>query len=129
MSFVGRSCLVLHRSPRCCPRSRLDWPSGGADGASAVRLTVVGELDLATVPDLAAPLCAAIRTGRRDVTVDMREVNFCDPAGLRLLTETAPELRAQGSHLIVYGPCPALEILLEVLAQDTAIEVCPAPPD
>lgn len=102
---------------------------GGGGALSTVRLTVVGELDLATVPDLAAPLHATIRTGHRDVTVDMRQVSFCDPAGLRLLTEAAARLRAQDGHLTVYGPCPALELLLEVLAQDIPIEVCPAPPD
>ena len=52
-------------------------------GALAV-ITVHGELDIATCPDLAAAL-ALQAAHRRSILLDMRGVEFLDSIGLRLL--------------------------------------------
>lgn len=44
-------------------------------------VSVTGELDLATAPELATALAGA----DGDVTVDLSETTFVDPAGLRVL--------------------------------------------
>ena len=89
------SSISLNTSVAGAPRSRV--PLGPAfevtsvDDGSQVRLAVRGELDLATVDQLADALVAA---GRRDVTVDLSELEFVSSSGIALLVEDR-EVRAR----------------------------------
>jgi anti-sigma B factor antagonist len=58
----------------------------------AVVVRVDGELDLLTVPKLAASLNGVIRTSANDVVLDLRDVRFMDSAGLQLLLTTRRRL-------------------------------------
>ncbi len=80
---------------------------GGTD-----RLTVVGELDIATKPRLEEAAHAAIARGGRDLTIDLRELSFMDSSGLSLLIVLNERARNEGWTLRLLKPTgPALTIL------------------
>lgn len=118
------------------PPSGNFWSSPGDTARLSVRprtgrpdhVVVVGELDMAGAPLLEGALRAAMHRGHRDVVVDARQLTFCDAAGLHVLIAATAELRAFGGQLTVYGPCQALQALLDVV-EDATIELAPAPPD
>lgn len=50
-----------------------------------VRIVTVGELDLATSPQLEQEMGAVLARGARRVTIDMTKLTFVDSSGLRVL--------------------------------------------
>ncbi|MDQ1065607.1 STAS domain-containing protein [Streptomyces canus] len=70
----------------------------------------VGEIDLATAGLLAEHLDAATATDRPDVLVDLRQVEFFDCSGLRVLCRA--ESRARGGRLRLVTDGPHLHRLL-----------------
>ncbi len=80
--------------------------------AGTGRLTVVGELDIATKPQLEQAAHAAIARGGRDLTIDLRELSFMDSSGLSLLIILDERARNEGWTLRLLKPAgPALTIL------------------
>jgi anti-sigma B factor antagonist len=71
------------------------------DDHERILVRVEGELDLLTVPRLAAQLNGLIRTRPRDVYLDLREVGFIDSAGLQLLLNTRRRLLGASRTLTV----------------------------
>ncbi|MEO8690601.1 MAG: STAS domain-containing protein [Solirubrobacteraceae bacterium] len=79
--------------------------------AGAVVLTLQGEIDIATVEALRARLADSCE---RDVTVDLRRVEFIDCLGLRLLLEQHRRSTARGRRIdFVQGP-PAVRRVFEL---------------
>ena len=68
------------------------------DDRGACRLTLRGELDLATVPRLEHALANA----GEDVVLDLRGLTFMDSTGVRVLLEAA-EAAGPGLRMIVAG--------------------------
>lgn len=96
-----------------------------ASGA-AVRLSVSGDLDVATAPYLRAVLQEACGE-RAWIDVDLSAVTFLDCAGLRPLTETHDRI---GTRFAVVAPSPPVVRFLALLQEPTcacavAGEVCP----
>lgn len=52
--------------------------------AGSGRLTLSGELDLATVPRVEAAVDALLADGSRDLVIDLSRLSFIDSSGLRL---------------------------------------------
>lgn len=81
---------------------------------SETSLAPAGWIDVTTLGSLTEPLARAIGYGD-DVVVDLRDVDFVDVAGLRLLVEAARELDARGRRLRLThlpGPVPTMIALL-----------------
>ncbi len=74
-------------------------------------LTLIGELDIDTVPYLAARFAA--RPSDDDIVVDLSALEFVDVAGCRLLVEAAERLSA-GRRMVMLDPGPALQKILSV---------------
>lgn len=62
---------------------------------------VDGELDVLTVPKLAARVNGVIRASTGDVVLDLRGVSFMDSAGLQLLLNTRRRLLAATRSMVV----------------------------
>ena len=77
----------------------------------AVVVTPVGEVDLATVPQVREELRAASGEARR-VVLDLRAVTFMDSSGLRLLVEVQRTAEADGLTLVVVRGPESLQRLL-----------------
>jgi anti-anti-sigma factor len=86
------------------------------DDAGVRVLSVAGELDIATAPELCARLDASRTTRRPRLLVDLSDVDFCDSTGLRALLGAASEVRAHGgSFAIVCAPSGGVARLLEII--------------
>ncbi len=80
--------------------------------AGTGRLDVVGELDIATKPQLEEAANAAIARGVGDLTIDLTELSFMDSSGLSLLIILNERASNEGWTLRLLKPAgPALTIL------------------
>ena len=84
-----------------------------SEGARLV--AVAGDVDLATVPELAEELG---RTERCDVIVDLASVTFIDSSGLRCLVEAHKRLHGDGDRLTVRGASPLVRRIFEITGLD-----------
>ena len=80
----------------------------------AVRVSPVGELDLATAPTLDACLAELRDSGSRQLIVDLSQLDFIDSTGLQLLLQYDAEARQDGfSFALTSGP-PAVQRVFEL---------------
>lgn len=97
--------------------------SGGA-GAHLVALpdrTVVclhGEIDIGTVPTLAAALEAGRRTPAASIVVDLSRVRFMDSSGLDVLVDERRRLAEAGRTLVIQSASRPVRRLLELAGTD-----------
>ena len=84
-------------------------PEATANGMPYV-VEVGGDIDIATVDGLEAPVIEAIQAGQRPVILDLSECPFIDSSGLRLL------LRAH--HLLFDDGAGARGRVMAVVARD-----------
>ena len=72
--------------------------------ADAGRLTLSGELDLATVPRVQQAVDAALARGARTLVVDLSALSFIDSSGLRLFVVLHQRSAAEGWRLSLIRP-------------------------
>ncbi|GAA3811916.1 anti-sigma factor antagonist [Streptomyces coacervatus] len=81
-------------------------------GSRFTVVEVVGEIDLATVAFLLEHLDAATAGPQPDVLVDLRQVDFFDCSGLRVLCRAESRARERGGRLRVVSDAPGIRRLL-----------------
>ncbi len=88
-------------------------------------VTVTGELDHVTCPELTARLNAVICDGRRpQVAVDLSGLEFCDSSGLRSLIMAWNRARGRAGDLVLVLPPDArLRTRLRQTGLDTVLPV------
>jgi anti-anti-sigma factor len=94
---------------------------------SAKRVTVAGELDIATVPQLGD----ALRRAQADaawVVVDLRKPELVDRCGAQLLPAADRRLRQAGGRLIVVRGSREVESFLEPTGIDRELKLVDQPP-
>lgn len=95
-----------------------------SEGRADVRLSVSGEVDIASAPQmLDAILCAAFTYDKGQVVVDLGGVTFMDSTGLGALREAHRHLVADGTRLSVRNPPPLLQKVLRVTGLDTYLNI------
>ncbi|QEC46331.1 STAS domain-containing protein [Baekduia soli] len=87
-------------------------------GGGSVVVSVLGDVDIATVPQLDAVLTEAAADAGH-VIVDLRAVTFMDSSGLRLLVRKHQSARDSG-HIFALGKpvSETVQRLLELTAMD-----------
>jgi len=75
-------------------------------------LTVDGDLDLATAPELTSLGLALVEAGAASVVVDARKLAFCDSSGLSALVQIANRLAER--RLAIAAPTPIVRRVLEM---------------
>jgi len=83
-----------------------------------VRVSPVGELDLATVPTLDACLVELREAGFRELIVDLGRLEFIDSTGLRLLLQYDAEARQDGFHFCLTRGPRAVQRVFELSGAD-----------
>ena len=91
-------------------------------GAGATRITVRGELDAMSAPDLHAALAAA---SEGDVELDLAGVTFIDSSGLAAVIEAYMRLRPTGRRLVVVGRSHVVQRLLDLSGVSTQLDLDP----
>ena len=86
-------------------------------------VTVAGELDLSSAPELAYALRQASRLGN-ELLVDIERVEFMDCAGLRVLLEWAGDDGGRGPSVLSVTPGPRqVQRLFELTGADRLLRV------
>ena len=90
-------------------------------------VSVTGELDLASVPELRAALeTTAERSG--PVVVDVSEVTFIDSTALATLLRSSDELTSSGVRVVVACPAGPVRRLLTMTSLDDRLNLAPDRP-
>jgi anti-anti-sigma factor len=77
-------------------------------------VSVGGELDLTTAPELLQALTALVDDRRHQLIVELSRLNFCDSSGLSVLVRVKNRLDELGGDVTLAGPTPIVERVLEV---------------
>lgn len=92
--------------------------------AGAAVCALIGDLDLHTRQIAEAALDRALSARPPRLCLDMRDVHFCDSAGLNLLLALR-ERCADGTRLALVAPSPRVARLLELTDANTLFPVFP----
>ena len=92
------------------------------------RLTLTGELDIATVPRLQDALEAALAGGPRQLVVDLRTLGFLDSSGLRQFIVLADRAREEGFELVLVRPARAVLAIFQITRAEENLPFVDEPP-
>lgn len=94
---------------------------GERDGDCVI--TVIGELDPHTAPELGDAVNGALEEGSSRILVDLAGVRFIDSSGLRVIIAGHQRCESTGSALILRNPSEAATRLLQITGLDQHIPV------
>jgi len=86
--------------------------------SGAARLTVIGELDIATVPELRARARAVIAQSIQSLTIDLGQVEFIDSSGLSVLIELNGRAQSEGWTLGLTRPPERAFLVFSITGAD-----------
>jgi anti-sigma B factor antagonist len=93
-----------------------------SEGSERV-VTVSGEVDLCTAPQLRACLQQVTDSTQRRVVVDVGGLEFIDSSGIAVLAAAIKRLRPAGRHLVVRRPTRQMAKLLEMTGMRNLVTV------
>ena len=96
---------------------------------SIVVLSLVGELDAASVSDLRAHFDDLSSRDAADVVIDVARLEFIDSSGLNALAVGARTTKSNGGSLVVAGPSEHLKQVFEIVDLGSELEVEPTVED
>lgn len=103
-----------------------EWPPFGVTEEplpGGLALTVSGELDMATAPELREHLAAALDSGVKRIVVDLRDVTFMDSIGLAAVLHARSRLLAGGRLALVVAPDSYAQLMLEIAGMPRALAI------
>ena len=88
-------------------------------------ISVRGELDLSTAPDLERPLEEALERGEGAILVDLSECEFIDSTGIALIVRAQQRLESDGTGrpLVVCSYNDQVRRVLDITGLDVSIPV------
>ncbi len=89
-------------------------------------LSLSGELDMATAPQLRQAVVAAVADGATDIVLDLAGVSFCDSVGLGIIVGGLKRARGNGGDLRLRSVPPKLVEILALTGLDQAIAIDPS---
>src|SRR6185312_5763831 len=93
------------------------------NGVSTV--SVAGEVDLATAPELKEALTEVVNGGARGVLVDLSNATFIDSTTLGVLMGAVKRLRPAGGELAIACHDPNIRKIFEITMLDRVFEIYP----
>lgn len=100
---------------------------GIAEAGAAFTITIAGELDIASEPELAGALEQALEAAPAAVVVDLREVEFMDSTGIRALAQARQRCAEAGRRLVLMRPSPHVLRPLEVCGLAKVFDIVDGP--
>jgi anti-sigma B factor antagonist len=99
------------------------------DGSgTAARVTVAGELDIATAPQLERVL-GRLAVDPALVFLDLRELEFMDSTGLHVILAADRRVRSAGGQLVIVRGPAQIDRLFALTGVDSHLELVDQPPD
>ena len=90
---------------------------------SVLVLTVFGELDIATAPELRTRLTAAHEQGVTRLIVDLRSLSFLDSVAVATLLQARSRLGDEGRMGVVVDPDSYIRLILEVAGMPRCLDI------
>ena len=90
---------------------------------SVLVLTVFGELDIATAPELRTRLTAALEQGATRLVIDLRELSFLDSVAVATLLQARARLGDEGRMGVVVDPDSYIRLILEVAGMPRCLDI------
>lgn len=87
------------------------------------RLSVGGELDLATTPKLEQQARALLADGARSIVIDLADLTFIDSTGLRLLLLLRQQAADDGWRMLITRPSEQVQTILKITGTGTELPV------
>jgi anti-sigma B factor antagonist len=97
--------------------TNLDWEPFRCEvipDRDAVRVKPIGELDMATVEQVARPLRELRAVGFREIVLDLSELSFIDSSGIKMILDARDASLENGTGLKVLPGPPAVQRAFEV---------------
>jgi anti-anti-sigma factor len=99
-----------------------------SDGDGRAVVTIRGELDLATAPELETALLERLDAGQ-EVVLDLRELQFMDSSGLRVLITAHARAGVGGPQFAIVRPLAGGEVakILDIAGVEQQLNVVEEP--
>ena len=88
-----------------------------------VVLTVGGELDIATAPELRTRLNAAVDAGTSRLVIDLRPLSFLDSVAMATLLQARRRLGESGRMAVVVAADSYVRLIFEVAGMPQCVDV------
>ena len=106
----------------------MDFRLATADlGNGVFSVSVAGELDLATAPDLKEALTEVVRNGATGVVVDLSKTSFIDSTTLGVLMGAVKRLRPNGGELVISCHDSNIRKIFEITLLDRVFTIFETP--
>jgi anti-anti-sigma factor len=92
------------------------------------RITVSGELDIATLPQLEQAVTRMRAQGLERMVIDLRGLSFMDSMSIELLLRLHSELEATGAELVVVRGPRAVDRIFQVMELQRVLVLVDEPP-
>ena len=99
--------------------------ASGDDGRQTLRLS--GELDISVEAEYAAALDTALATGSATLLLDLRDLEFMDSCGIRMLLDAQRHCAAHNRRLVLVRPPRAVLRPLDICGLTGHFEMVDAP--
>jgi anti-sigma B factor antagonist len=86
-------------------------------------VSVSGEADMQTVPEIERELQGVLRLGARSVAVDLGQVGFIDSTALGLFLRFQPRFRSRGGDLVIVSEDRRVLRTLEITGLDRIFRI------
>jgi len=83
-------------------------------GDDAVALVAVGELDLASADTLGQTVAQVLAAGTTEIVLDLRQVDFIDSTGLRMLLTLRNDAQRDTRALTLVPPAPGARRIFDI---------------
>lgn len=119
------------------PRPDVSWSAGSIDEFVAVvtfdgsraTISVSGEVDILTAPDLSGVVFAVLDGGRRNIVLDLADCSFIGAAGLDVIARAARRVTPAGGSITIRSPSATTRRILSITGLDQLVGVVePAQP-
>jgi anti-sigma B factor antagonist len=92
---------------------------------SKLRISVRGEVDLYTSPDLRKAIMNAVPAARDGVEIELSGVEYMDSSGVATLVEGFKIARENSKLFVLVAPSPSVSRVLELARLDSVFEIEP----
>jgi anti-anti-sigma factor len=99
------------------------------EGENCARLSLHGELDVASAGAFMEQLSLVNRSGVAELTVDLSELSYIDPTGLSLLAVEQQRAVASGMTLHIASPSDFVRRMLRITGLIDVLDVLPVGDD
>ncbi|WTW95881.1 STAS domain-containing protein [Streptomycetaceae bacterium NBC_01309] len=98
------------------------------DTTAGALLTLQGEIDLATEPQLRGSMTRCLTDGHSAIDVDLSDVTFRDSGGLHVFLDISRDAAKAGGYLRLHNPNPIVARLLTLTGTGTLVLGLPTHP-